>query len=654
MSSASVVGKLERLLNLTAALLNTERLLPAAEIQAKVAGYAADKVAFRRTFERDKNDLRRMGIPLAMGTVPATDPPVEGYRIHKQDYYLTDPGLEADERAALHLAARTVRLEDTSPDAAFWALGGKPSDGEATPEMAVLPSDENLVLLYRAICERCAVSFGYRGEGRSAEPLRLHFARGHWYLGAHDRRRDDLRHFRLDRIDDLQVGPAGAFTPRLAPARDLGRPPWEIGTDTGVAHLEIDAEVAGWALAQTGDGLRHERRPDGSLWLEVSVANTDALLDFVLGLLERAELLGPPDLREKLLQRLRAVATAPAPRSVTVPPAGGGVAVGESAPRGPRAATDARRQPTLTSTERMQRLLQVIPWVAGQDGASLEDIVARFDYPAEELLRDLEQVVFMVGVPPYTPDALIEVEVDEGWVQINFAEYFRRPLRLTPPQAVALLVAGAGLLGVAPDSALERGLAKLARSLGVDPKEAIDVHLGTATSEILTLLQDGCRSRRPAAIGYYSYDRDARTERVIEPYRVFAHDGAWYVRAHCRLARHERTFRIDRIDRAELIEETFTPPAGPVPATVWEPPPGSPRVDLLLEPGAQWILAHHPTLSRQWAGDRCVARLEVGGVAWLERLLLLLGPAAQVLRSDGIPTDLGPLAARRILARYGE
>ena len=294
MSSASVVGKLERLLNLTAALLNTERLLPAAEIQAKVAGYAADKVAFRRTFERDKNDLRRMGIPLTMGTVPATDPPVEGYRIHKQDYYLTDPGLDADERAALHLAARTVRLEDTSPDAAFWALGGKPSDGEATPEMAVLPSDENLVLLYRAICERRAVSFGYRGEERSAEPLRLHFARGHWYLGTHDRRRDELRHFRLDRIDDLQVGPAGAFTPRRAPARDLGRPPWEIGTDTGVAHLEIDAEVAGWALAQTGDGLRHERRPDGSLWLEVSVANTDALLDFVLGLLERAELLGPP------------------------------------------------------------------------------------------------------------------------------------------------------------------------------------------------------------------------------------------------------------------------------------------------------------------------------------------------------------------------
>ena len=81
-------------------------------------------------------------------------------------------------------------------------------------------------------------------------------------------------------------------------------------------------------------------------------------------------------------------------------------------------------------------------------------------------MRDLEQVVFMVGVPPYTPDALIEVEVDEGWVQINFAEYFRRPLRLTPPQAVALLVAGAGLLGVAPDSALERGLAKLARKSG--------------------------------------------------------------------------------------------------------------------------------------------------------------------------------------------
>ncbi len=658
MNAAAAVGKLERLLNLTAALLDTERLLPAGEIQAKVTGYATGKVAFRRTFERDKNDLRRMGIPLTMGTVPATDPPVEGYRIRKQDYYLSDPGLEPDERAALHLAVRTVRLEDTSPDAAFWALGGTPSGADAPPAMAVLPSDENLILLYRAICERCVVSFGYRAQQRSAEPLRLHFARGHWYVTAHDRHREALRHFRLDRIDDLQVGPPGAFTPRETSPTDIDRPPWEIGTDVVVAQLDVDADVADWALAETGGGLRHERRPDGSLWLEVSVANPDALVDFLLSLLEHAELLGPPELRAKLLARLRATSEAPGPAPVTLPAADRHAAVagkaGEGAHRRPRTAAGAPRRATLTSVERMQRLLGLIPWVAEQDGASLDDITERFDYPAEELLDDLQQVVFMVGVPPYTPDALIEVEVEEDWVQINFAEYFRRPLRLTPPQAVSLVVAATGLLGIAPDSALERGLAKLAGSLGVDPREAVDVHLGAATSEILTLLREGCGNRRPAAIGYYSYDRDARTERVIEPYRIFAHEGAWYVRAHCRLAGHQRTFRIDRIDRAELTEETFTPPGGPVPATVWEPPPGSPWVDLLLEPAAHWILDYYPTISEQWVADRCVARLEVGGVAWLERLLLRLGPAASVVRSDGIPADLGAVAARRVLARYGE
>ena len=654
--TAPASAKLERLLNLTAALLATERLLPAAEIHSKVAGYASGKQAFRRTFERDKSELRRMGIPLTVGVVPGTDPPVEGYRIRPRDYYLDDPGLDADERAALHLAARAVRLEGTSADTAFWALGGHPADGDAGPELAVIPSDENLIVLYRAICERSVVSFSHRGDQRSLEPVRLHFARGHWYLGGHDRHRQAWRHFRLDRIEELATGTPGGFESRAAPAGGLDRPPWEIGTDVAVAQLEVDADVADWALAQTGQGLRHERRPDGSVWLEVSVANPDALVDFVLGLLDHAELLGPPELREKLLERLRAcaapgpVAAGPPQASRTPPGPTGPGQVTQSASAG--SGGPGRR--TLTSAERMQRLLQLIPWVASRNGADLVEITERFDYPGDELLDDLQQVVFMVGVPPYTPDALIEVEVEESWVQINFADYFRRPLRLTPPQAITLLVAATSLLGVTGDGALDRGLAKLAQVLGVDPTEALEVHLGAGGTEVLATLQEACGNHRAAAIRYYSYDRDAITERVIEPYRTFALAGAWYVRAYCRLARHERTFRIDRVSAAELTDESFRPPAGPIPAVVWEPSADAPWVDLALEPAAHWVLDYHPTTRRDWSGDTCVARLEVGGIAWLERLLLRLGQAARVTDSRGLPPDPGGSAALRILARYGE
>ena len=665
--TAPASAKLERLLNLTAALLDTERLLPASEIAAKVAGYAAGKEAFRRTFERDKSELRRMGIPLTVDSVPGTDPPVEGYRIHPRDYYLADPGLEADERAALHLAARAVRLEGSPAEGAFWALGGLPPGDEEGPELAVVPSDENLVVLYRAIRERRVVAFRHRGDLRSVEPVRLHFARGHWYLGGQDRDRGAWRHFRLDRIDEPALGPPGAFEPVPAGGGDLERPPWEIGTDDAVAQLTVDAELADWALAQTSGGLRHERRPDGSVWLEVSVANPDALVDFVLGLLEHAELLGPAELREKLLGRLRACAAAdaapaaaaavgagdrgdPASADLGVPggadPALGGPAAGGAA--------GGRGRRRLTAAERMQRLLALIPWVAAQDGAELAEITERFDYPAGDLLDDLQRVVFMVGVPPYTPDALIEVEVEQGWVQINFADYFRRPLRLTPPQAITLLVAAAGRRGVAGDSALDRGLAKLAQALGVDPAEALEVRLGAGAAETLETLQEACRSHGAAAIRYYSYDRDAVGERVIEPYRTFARQGAWYVRAYCRLARHERTFRIDRVLAAELTSESFAPPPEPPDPVVWAPSPDSPWVDLALDPAAHWVLEHHPTVRRTWHGDTCTARLEVGGIAWLERLLLRAGPAATVTGSSGVPADPGGSAARRILARYDE
>ncbi len=89
-------AKLERLLNLTAALLETPRPLTADEVAARIFGYPEDKTAFRRAFERDKEALREMGIPVEMEEIPHTDPPQQGYRIPKDRYYLRDPGLEPD------------------------------------------------------------------------------------------------------------------------------------------------------------------------------------------------------------------------------------------------------------------------------------------------------------------------------------------------------------------------------------------------------------------------------------------------------------------------------------------------------------------------------------------------------------------------------
>src|SRR5688500_2593424 len=103
--------KLERLMNLIAARVHAPTPPPAEEARGRVPGYPDAKASFQRAFERDKDDLREMGVPLSIETLSWRDPPEPGYRIHGDEYYLANPDLEPDELAALHLAASAVRME---------------------------------------------------------------------------------------------------------------------------------------------------------------------------------------------------------------------------------------------------------------------------------------------------------------------------------------------------------------------------------------------------------------------------------------------------------------------------------------------------------------------------------------------------------------
>ncbi|HZB70560.1 MAG TPA: hypothetical protein VE395_00375, partial [Acidimicrobiales bacterium] len=117
-------AKLERLLNLTALLLETPRPLSAQEIRERLGAYPEELESFRRAFERDKDDLRAMGVPLEVAEVPGVVPAIEGYRIPKDRYYLRDPGLTPDELAALRMAASVVRLDGLSAREGLLKLGG--------------------------------------------------------------------------------------------------------------------------------------------------------------------------------------------------------------------------------------------------------------------------------------------------------------------------------------------------------------------------------------------------------------------------------------------------------------------------------------------------------------------------------------------------
>jgi predicted DNA-binding transcriptional regulator YafY len=307
--------KLERLMNLLATLLETTRLLSAEEIRKRVPGYPDDLGAFRRAFERDKEDLRDMGVPVELGELPGRDPPIPGYRVRPDRYYLRDPALDPDELAALHLALDAVRFDGIEGGGALWKLGGRPEPASPRPqEVAELPADSNLVQLFAAVSERRSVRFSYRSprgaSERSVDPYRLDFQRGRWYVTGFDHDRGDERHFRLDRMQgEVTLGGAGTFTPPATAVPGVRLAPWELGEGSPViARVLVDADQAALARTMVGPDVAVEDRPDGSVVVSLPVTSPDGLRSFVLGFLEHAEVLDPPERRDEIVAWLEQLA----------------------------------------------------------------------------------------------------------------------------------------------------------------------------------------------------------------------------------------------------------------------------------------------------------------------------------------------------------
>jgi proteasome accessory factor C len=302
---------------------------------------------------------------------------------------------------------------------------------------------------------------------------------------------------------------------------------------------------------------------------------------------------------------------------------------------------------------RLQRVLALVPWILAHPGVTLAELAERFGVSERELERDLE-LLPMCGLPPYTADRLIDVSVIDGEVEIRLAEYFERPLRLTPAEGLALLAAGRALLAVPgsdTDGPLATALDKLDGALGARGGVAVDV----GASDHLERLQDAAAADERVEIDYFSFARDEMTTRVIDPWRVFHAFGAWYVAAWCHRAQSERLFRVDRVRAVRETGEHFDPVSradDDVRELVYRPRPEDPRVTLRLAPGADWVVESHPHESaiRSADGSHEVV-LAISETAWLERLLVALGPEARVEAPPEL-TDLGADAAARLRRRY--
>ena len=314
------------------------------------------------------------------------------------------------------------------------------------------------------------------------------------------------------------------------------------------------------------------------------------------------------------------------------------------------------RTPRLTATERLRRMLAIVPWVASQtDGATIDEICARFDLDREQL-QDCLDTAFMVGLHPYTPDALIDVILDGDRVRLRLPDFFTRPLRLTAEQALALLAAGRSLVnvpGADHDGPLARGLEKLSATMGDGTGALVDVELGEGAGSVLPRLQAAVAEHRRVALDYYSYGRDELTHREVDPWRVHAEQGRWYLEGWCHLSDDVRVFRVDRIAEAALLDATFAPPSDPRPVEVFRPGPDDPRVTLDLAPEARWVAEQYPVEEVTERGARGLrVTLAVVARPWLERLLVRLGPDAELVDAPPDLADLAATASRRVLRRY--
>jgi proteasome accessory factor B len=313
----------ERLVNLVLCLLSTRQYLTAERIRAAVPGYETEPSdargddAFKRMFERDKAELRELGVPLETGRNSAFDTE-DGYRIARGDYELPEISLAPDEAAAVGLAARLWQSAGLA-EAARGALlklraAGIEMDpvGELDVEPRLDATEAALHPCLDAVQTGRAVTFDYRkrasdaGQRREVEPWGVVSWRGRWYLVGHDREREAARCFRMSRV-------VGAVRP-IGPERAVKVP---TGIDlVGYVSAADPRERRGVARMRvrtgTATGLRRMSRlvesgPDADV-LETWYVDPEWIADRIAGHGPAVVVLDPPEVRDAVVRRLRALA----------------------------------------------------------------------------------------------------------------------------------------------------------------------------------------------------------------------------------------------------------------------------------------------------------------------------------------------------------
>lgn len=641
-STENKPDRTEKLVSLTYALTTTRIGYTRAQLRGMVDDYAGlSDEAFERKFERDKETLRNLGVVIVDGkgrgesSWDAGDPE-RRYRVLPSDYPLPALELEATEAAVLGLAARVVAGGGLGRQAARAAerLGLSTDLSEPAFSAVIDTEAEHLEPLIRHAALGNPVKFTYRTadgrtEPRAVMPWGLGHRLGHWYLAAGDTRRDGERLFRLDRIQGsvAQLSPkADDFVPqaygrpdRFSMAAALDR--LALATPSETARLLVP-EGGGGTLAARAHVRTHAA--DG-VHLEVSYRDAHSLAAEVAA--EGARVLEPASLAAEVV---RVLAAAEAPHR------------GEA----PASRLSARRGGRVAAETTVSRALDLVAFVVQRGAPTPDEVMERFGLSRDELDSELTRLR-NCGVPNGLHDELLDVEWDEGSVTISNAQALAEPINLNLAEAAALLI-GLDAMSSAPEGSYT------AEALGAISTVAARLRAlrpELADFEQLLAVRASSRERAglAAALARASEERflveldyagsSTPGVRVIEPIRVLDVGERSYVQAWCRTRQAPRTFRLDRVVGASVLEEHFAPDAeraAAVRGAVFTPSETDVEATLAWSPAwADRALAHGPLRTGK-SGELLATQIRVRDSAYLVRLAASAGGDAVVLEPQAL------------------
>lgn len=638
---SNTIDATERLLNLVIALLGTRRGYSKHYIQKNVSGYQDDKAvsdikadgAFNRMFERDKDKLRDLGIPIS--TVTNYEFGLEDqtlYTIVPGDYRVPAIRLDDDAMAMVAVAAN-LWADAAFGEAAQSALrkvatltGPASYDDDTTSQYRIRTQEPAFEPLWTALRNSRTVHFDYQAaatgplQRRSVQPWGLGNKYGQWYLTGFDTDKQAQRNFRLSRIRSaVEVGGTESFERPddfsvSSVLDDLG---------TGIPHTATLSVPPGAAqFLRRRAGSRVTGMENGREILAVNYREPELMADDLAAMGSVATVIEPPELLAAVSARLVSAATA-----AVTPPEDLALAV-------PATGAAARRQDT---KDRLIRLLSMVPYLVAQDGVSPADIAQEFGITVAQVHKDLDKLM-MCGLPGGMHGDLMDVRFSEDLVFIADAETLASPLRLSQEEACALLVgleALTAIPGTQEATSLRSAIAAVQEVAGETGWVADAVALQLVSPQDLVLLaalQQMIADSQSCTIRYLVRRRDEVTERTIEPHRIFSIDSTWYVRAWCRSKEEMRSFRLDGIQSMENAGPQQVPLSDDSPLGGYTPGASDREVTVVADPltGARLAPSYHAQVLELPSGNVAL-RFPVGDFATIPPLMARLGGHARVV-----------------------